>query len=140
MMRLPIRFFQSSFHKTTALAAAAAVVFYLLDQFTKELIVQTLAEGEAVPVIPGFFSIVHVTNPGAAWGILAGRSWLLLAISFAAFAAIVVLALSTCFCACTQAQELPDWAFDSLYAADASRAEGSDVRVMSVNMLVHMES
>ena len=90
MMRLPIRFFQSSFHKTTALAAAAAVVFYLLDQFTKELIVQTLAEGEAVPVIPGFFSIVHVTNPGAAWGILAGRSWLLLAISFAAFAAIVV--------------------------------------------------
>ena len=29
---------------------------------------------------------------------------------------------------------------DALYAADASRAEGSDVRVMSVNMLVHMES
>lgn len=61
-------------------------------------------------------------------------------IASAAFAAIVVLALLTCFCACTQAQELPDWAFDSLYAADASRAEGSDVRVMSVNMLVHMES
>lgn len=61
-------------------------------------------------------------------------------IASAAFAAIVVLALLTCFCACTQAQELPDWAFDPLYAADASRAEGSDVRVMSVNMLVHMES
>ena len=61
-------------------------------------------------------------------------------IASAAIAAIVVLALLTCFCACTQAQELPDWAFDSLYAADASLAEGSDVRVMSVNMLVHMES
>ena len=54
-------------------------------------------------------------------------------IASAAIAAIVVLALSTCFCACSQTQELPDWAFDSLYAADASRAEGSD-------MLVHMES
>ena len=61
-------------------------------------------------------------------------------IASAAFAAIVVLALLTCFCACSQTQELPDWAFDSLYAADASLAEGSDVRVMSVNMLVHMES
>lgn len=61
-------------------------------------------------------------------------------IASAAFAAIAVLALSTCFCACSDARELPDWAFDSLYAADVSRAEGSDARVMSVNMLVHMES
>ena len=61
-------------------------------------------------------------------------------IASAALAAIAVLALATCFCACAQTAELPDWAFDSLYAADASRAEGCDARVMSVNMLVHMES
>lgn len=56
-----------------------------------------------------------------------------------ATAVIALLALTTCLCACS-AFQLPDWAFDSLYAADASRAEGTDVRVMSVNMLVHMES
>lgn len=89
MMHWPNRFFQSSFQKTTALASAAAVVFYLLDQLTKEMVVQSIPIGKMIPVIPGFFSLTHITNPGAAWGILAGRAWLLLAISIAAFAAIV---------------------------------------------------
>lgn len=88
-MRLPDRFVLSSFQITTALASAAAVVFYLLDQLTKEIIVQSIPIGKMIPVIPGFFSLTHITNPGAAWGILAGRAWLLLAISIAAFAAIV---------------------------------------------------
>ena len=89
MMHWPNRFFQSSFQKTTALASAAAVVFYFLDQLTKEMVVQSIPIGKMIPVIPGFFSLTHITNPGAAWGILAGRAWLLLAISIAAFAAIV---------------------------------------------------
>ena len=89
MMRLPDRFVLSSFQKTTALASAAAVDFYLLDQLTTEIIVQSIPIGKMIPVIPGFFSLTHITNPGAAWGILAGRAWLLLAISIAAFAAIV---------------------------------------------------
>ena len=78
MMHWPNRFFQSSFQKTTALASAAAVVFYLLDQLTKEMVVQSIPIGKMIPVIPGFFSLTHITNPGAAWGILAGRAWLLL--------------------------------------------------------------
>lgn len=35
-----------------------------------------------------------------------------------ATAVIALLALTTCLCACS-AFQLPDWAFDSLYAADA---------------------
>ena len=53
------------------------------------MVVQSIPIGKMIPVIPGFFSLTHITNPGAAWGILAGRAWLLLAISIAAFAAIV---------------------------------------------------
>ena len=45
------------------------------------MVVQSIPIGKMIPVIPGFFSLTHITNPGAAWGILAGRAWLLLAIS-----------------------------------------------------------
>ena len=41
---------------------------YLLDQFTKQLIVRFVNPGEKIPVIPGFFEIVNVTNTGAAFG------------------------------------------------------------------------
>lgn len=88
-MSLPSGFLQSKYSRTTALASAVAVVFYVLDQLTKEIIVRTVPLGTMTQVIPDFFYISHVTNPGAAWGILAGRSWLLLAISFSAFAAIL---------------------------------------------------
>ena len=41
---------------------------YLLDQFTKQLIVRFVNPAEKIPVIPGFFEIVNVTNTGAAFG------------------------------------------------------------------------
>lgn len=59
-------------------------------------------------------------------------------IASAAFAAIVVLALLTCFCACTQAQELPDWAFDSLYAAERMICDEEFVAEHSDNLWDHM--
>lgn len=43
-----------------------------LDQFTKWLILSHLPLYESIPVIPGFFDIVHVRNTGAAFGFLAG--------------------------------------------------------------------
>ncbi len=52
-----------------ALALVVAVIG--ADRVTKEWIVATLERGDAIPVLPGFFSIVHVRNPGAAFGLLA---------------------------------------------------------------------
>jgi signal peptidase II len=46
----------------------------LLDQASKLLIQATIPLGHGIPVIPGIFAIVHVLNPGAAFGLLAGRS------------------------------------------------------------------
>ena len=66
-----------------------AVVFYLLDQLTKELIVRKVPFHSVQVVIPDFFNITHITNPGAAWGVLAGKGWLLLLISIAALAGII---------------------------------------------------
>ncbi|MBI4124342.1 MAG: signal peptidase II [Deltaproteobacteria bacterium] len=43
----------------------------LLDFWTKSMILNTLAIGETVTVIPQFFDLVHVRNAGAAFGMLA---------------------------------------------------------------------
>jgi signal peptidase II len=61
---------------------------YLLDQVTKWLIVRDI--GDAVPVIPGWFDLVSVTNTGAAWGMFkdSNRGFLVLSV-----AALIILAV-----------------------------------------------
>jgi signal peptidase II len=51
---------------------AAVIVF--LDQITKVAIVKNFFLHESKPVIDGFFNIVYVMNPGAAFGFLASAS------------------------------------------------------------------
>jgi len=51
-----------------------ALTVILLDQATKLVIVEALRVGQGIPVIPGFFDIVFVLNPGAAFGFLATLS------------------------------------------------------------------
>jgi len=46
----------------------------VLDQVTKYFIHAGMAIHESIPVIPGFFSITYIRNPGAAFGFLAGAS------------------------------------------------------------------
>ena len=58
-------------------------ILLILDQVTKAIIEKYVTE--TIAVIPGFFNIVHVGNPGAAWGIFAGHRWPLLAISIGFF-------------------------------------------------------
>ena len=49
-----------------------AVTVALLDQISKLLVQQMLRLGEIISVIPSFFNLTHVLNPGAAFGFLAG--------------------------------------------------------------------
>ena len=51
----------------------AVLVFF--DQFIKNLITQNIVFGGEVPVIDGFFSIVHATNTGGAFSFLAENNW-----------------------------------------------------------------
>jgi lipoprotein signal peptidase len=41
---------------------------YVLDQVTKCLVLHFLAPYQEYEIIPGFFSLVHITNTGAAVG------------------------------------------------------------------------
>ena len=65
-------------HRYRWLLALALGVF-VADQVSKWIIAATLPYNtpDHVTVIPGFFFIVHIGNPGAAWGLFAGMSmWL----------------------------------------------------------------
>jgi signal peptidase II len=43
----------------------------IIDQWSKFLVVESLQLYDSVPVIPGFFNLVYVTNSGAAFSLLA---------------------------------------------------------------------
>ena len=45
-----------------------------LDQATKAHIMQTMRLHESIPVLPDFFSLTYIRNPGAAFGLLASSS------------------------------------------------------------------
>jgi len=64
----------------------------VLDQLSKSLIVRIWPEPGRIyrEVIPGFFSLVHFRNTGAAWGILSDHTWLLGSISLFALLVIII--------------------------------------------------
>jgi len=79
-------------NKYGKLAIIAGTVI-VLDQITKALILMHVPLHETLSVIPGFFNIAHIQNPGGAFGFMANqgpglRSVLFLFISTIAIGAI----------------------------------------------------
>ncbi|RPJ12256.1 MAG: signal peptidase II, partial [Desulfobacteraceae bacterium] len=62
--------------KYTRLAAIAGTVV-LIDQISKAIIIKTLSLYDSISVIPGFFNITLILNPGGAFGFLAGQDSIL---------------------------------------------------------------
>ena len=58
-----------------------AALLVVADQLTKYWAVTRLKPLGSHAVIPGFFNLSYVENPGAAWGMLAGRQLFLIAFS-----------------------------------------------------------
>ncbi|MDY6905872.1 MAG: signal peptidase II [Thermodesulfobacteriota bacterium] len=77
--------------KNLLLIAIAGGTF-LLDQITKLVIVKTMALYQTIPVIPGFFNITRVHNPGGAFGFMAGQTHGIRAMVF-----LVISILAACF-------------------------------------------
>jgi signal peptidase II len=46
----------------------------VLDQITKWLVLENIPLYQANPVIPGFFNLTHIRNPGGAFGFMAAGS------------------------------------------------------------------
>jgi signal peptidase II len=60
----------------------------VLDQATKLLVLRHIGFGTEVPVIPGFFSLVHVTNTGAAFGVMQGNNAFFIVLALVALAVV----------------------------------------------------
>ena len=66
-------------------------LFFILDQASKLAVERNFEYGVPLELIPGVFSLTYVINKGAAWGIFAGQTWLLLGV------ALVVVVLMAVF-------------------------------------------
>jgi signal peptidase II len=65
--------------------------FYALDQCTKQAVLRSISPDDPRIVIPDFFSLVNVTNTGAAFGSFRGNNIFFVVIS--SIALLIVLAL-----------------------------------------------
>jgi signal peptidase II len=67
------------------------LILAMLDQFTKILILRFIPFQESIPVIPNFFSLTHVYNTGAAFGMLHDSNLFFLILATVAFVALVLM-------------------------------------------------
>lgn len=65
------------------------ISIFLLDRFTKVLVINNLTLGESLSVIDGFFSITYVNNHGAAFGIMDGKVIFIVIVSVLIFAYLI---------------------------------------------------
>lgn len=77
------------------LAVSAAII--LLDQASKTQIMQAMRLHESIPIIPNFFSLTYIRNPGAAFGLLASSSNGFRLLFFGATSVFALALLATIF-------------------------------------------
>lgn len=65
------------------------ISIFLLDRFTKVLVINNLTLGESLSVIDGFFNITYVNNHGAAFGIMDGKVIFIVVVSVLIFAYLI---------------------------------------------------
>ena len=75
--------------RRVGLVAVVAVFVFVLDRITKLLVESSIPNGSSVEVVGEWIRISHVTNTGAAFGLLPERTTLLSILSVAAVLAIV---------------------------------------------------
>ncbi len=63
------------------------------DQITKLLVVKNIPVNDSIELIPDFFSLSHVRNTGAAFGMLSNQRWV-----FMVFTAIVIVCAVAALC------------------------------------------
>ncbi|TFC96672.1 MULTISPECIES: signal peptidase II [Cryobacterium] len=71
------------------LLAVVALGIYALDQISKYLVVSTLTEGDIVRVLGDVLQMHFVRNPGAAFSLAAGMTWIFSIIAVAVVGLIV---------------------------------------------------
>lgn len=79
---------------TRLTAFVLSAVLIIIDRVIKCWVVSSVAPAGSMPLIPGVLKLTYVENYGAAFGILRGQRWLLLAVTGVILAAAFWLLLS----------------------------------------------
>jgi signal peptidase II len=66
-----------------------AVLVLVADQLSKYVIRTSMVPNQSLPVIKSIFHITYVNNPGAAFGLLANKTWVFIAVTLAVAVFIV---------------------------------------------------
>ncbi|GAA4173361.1 signal peptidase II [Gryllotalpicola koreensis] len=69
--------------------AAVAVFVFVVDQVAKALVLAHLTEGEQVPVLGNLLVFLFTRNPGAAFSIGTGSTWIFTIIAIAVFVFVI---------------------------------------------------
>jgi len=83
---------QSTARRRLLLFGLLAVTTVLLDQSSKYWIRATIPMHHDVPLVPGWVHLTYTLNKGAAWSMLHGQRWLLVAISVVVIGVVIWLA------------------------------------------------
>jgi signal peptidase II len=74
--------------KPLLLVLTVTFPLYVLDQLTKWATLQHIPLHHEIPVIPGLFNLVHVTNTGSAFGLM--RGWFNFHVIFGSLMAVIM--------------------------------------------------
>lgn len=61
----------------------------ILDQFSKYIVVENMAQGESIPIIEEVFHLTYILNPGAAFGMFAHNRLFFIAIAVVVIGIII---------------------------------------------------
>lgn len=61
----------------------------ILDQFSKDIVVENMALGESIPIIEEVFHLTYILNPGAAFGMFAHNRLFFIAIAIVVIGIII---------------------------------------------------
>jgi signal peptidase II len=81
--------------KTTIFLIATSIIIF--DQYTKWLVRQRIPLGKSIPIIDKFISLTHITNIGAAFGILSNGRFFFIFLSSISIIVIIVLVFKFSF-------------------------------------------
>src|SRR6202790_79221 len=82
---------QSAGHRRMKYLMFLGLPLFALDQLTKWLVRQHIPYSAEYPIIPGFFSLVHASNTGAAFSLFTGNNFFFVGLAITALAVILFL-------------------------------------------------
>jgi signal peptidase II len=71
--------------------ALLILIVAMFDQLTKLMVIRNIPFQDSIMVIPGFFSVTHVYNTGAAFGMMHDSNGFFICLSMIAFAGLIIM-------------------------------------------------